>query len=318
MKRLIPAAVGLLLLASCATVDVEKKVKNTGAGSSPEDPVPVVPVDIPPNPMVIEIERPIYVPEQSGPGAAPVRTGSQVVQSSNTEGIIGPSEYSRASMIYDYHFDCVYEIYTQPLRVTDIRLEPGEKAVETPFISDSERWMLGAGVHFENAQAVQHIYIKPTIINLTASLIINTDRRVYHVILRSYRDIHMPMVRWRYPLSGMANNYIVPLDKETASVADSLEIAGIDPRFLSFNYRITYGLFRKPRWLPELVYDDGKKTYITFPEKVLQSELLAVFANRNDVINYRVAGNLIIIDGLMEALTVRMDNRKITIEKKKG
>jgi type IV secretion system protein VirB9 len=323
MKPLLSAVTGLLLLASCTTVDVEKRVKDTGAGPQKEDPVSVVPIDIPPEPVVIEIERPIYIPEpspasgtsRSSNSSQTAQAAQQTVRSSNSDGIVRPSEYSRAAMIYDYDPDCVYEIYTQPLRVTDIRLEPGEKAVETPFISDSERWMLGAGIHFDNGQAVQHIYIKPTVITLTASLVINTDRRVYHLILRSYPDIHMPMIRWRYPLSGLPHNYIVPLD---TGAADRQDIAGIDPRFLSFNYRITYGLFQKPRWLPELVYDDGKKTYITFPEKVLQRELPAVFANRDDVVNYRVAGNLIIIDGILETVTVKMDDRKITIEKKRG
>jgi hypothetical protein len=64
-------------------------------------------------------------------------------------------------MVYDYQPDQVYEVYTQPLRASDICLEPGEKATEAPFISDSERWMLGAGVSQENNRPVQHNYVKP-------------------------------------------------------------------------------------------------------------------------------------------------------------
>ena len=39
-------------------------------------------------------------------------------------------------MVYDYDRDWVYEIYTQPLRATDICLEPGEQLTEAPFNND--------------------------------------------------------------------------------------------------------------------------------------------------------------------------------------
>ncbi|MDR1107113.1 MAG: TrbG/VirB9 family P-type conjugative transfer protein [Treponema sp.] len=317
MRRILWA---LVLLSSCATVDMEKRVR-TGAGTSRERNEPVVitvPVETTPEPRIIEIERPVYTPPV---GAAPPsrETGRTAVQQSNRAGILEPAEYSRAAMIYDYHADWVYEIYTQPLRASDIRLEPGEQALEAPFISDSARWMLGAGVSREAGLPVQHIYVKPTEISIEASLIINTDKRVYHIILKSFRDVHMPMVRWRYPETGMPHNFISsPETRTPGAAADAaMEIAGIDPRFLSFNYRIGYRLGRKPKWLPVLVYDDARKTYITFPEQVLQLELPAVFENRNDIINYRVVENLIIIDKLIEKITVKIEKISIIIEKKK-
>jgi type IV secretion system protein VirB9 len=334
-RRGIAALAFFAALASCATVDVERRVK-TGAKAAPgkrDGPsVLVVPVEMPPAPPpeVIEVERPVYIPEPvpEGKGAAAPARGREAVEKANSAGIVKPSGYSRAAIVYDYHPDWVYETYAQPLRVCDIRLEPGERAAEAPFISDSERWMLGAGVSYEEGTAVQHIYIKPAEPGLEASLIINTDRRAYHIVLKSYKDIFMPMVRWRYPSTGMPKNYIVPPPEggaesgggfpEAAVAPGAEEGGGVDPRFLSFNYRITYTLFRKPRWLPELVYDDGRKTYIAFPKETLQGELPAVFENRSDMVNYRVAGNIVIIDRLIEKVTVKMGEREISIEKKKG
>ena len=316
------------LLASCASVDIEKRVKaDTKAGrKAGGPPALIVPVEMPPPEVqVVEVERPVYVPEPA-PAAktAPQPQGRAAVEASNSAGILKPSEYSRAAMVYDYSRDWVYEVYAQPLRVCDIRLEPGEKAAEPPFVSDSERWMLGAGVSYENGAAVQHIYVKPTEKGLEASLIINTDRRTYHLILKSFTDVFMPMVRWRYPSAGMPENYALPSgDAGAGRAPDAADTgtdagAGVDPRFLSFNYRVVYGLFNKPKWLPELVYDDGKKTYIAFPEGVLQGELPAVFENRSDIVNYRVARNIVIIDKLIEAVTVKMGKTEISIEKKKG
>jgi type IV secretion system protein VirB9 len=304
---------------------MEKRVKaDAKAGRKADDPpVLVVPVEMPPPEVrVVEMEKPVYVPEEKPPAAKTPPQGRAAVEASNSAGIVKPSEYSRAAMVYDYSRDWVYEVYAQPLRVCDIRLEPGEKAAEAPFVSDSERWMLGAGVSYENGAAVQHIYIKPVERGLEASLIINTDRRTYHLILRSFTDVFMPMVRWRYPSAGMPDNYVVPVERNTEGAGGlpgtAEPDAGVDPRFLSFNYRVVYTLFKKPKWLPELVYDDGKKTYITFPEDVLQSELPAVFENRSDIVNYRVAGNIVIIDKLTEAVTVKMGGTEISIEKKKG
>jgi type IV secretion system protein VirB9 len=301
-----------LLLSSCATVDMEERVRETGTrGGVSESPPPphVAPVEIP---RTLVVEKPVYVPyEEKQPPAADEPAGRDAVKASNKDGIMEPREYSRAAMVYDYDPDWVYELYTRPLRASDICLQPGEKALETPFISDSERWLLGAGVSIQDGAQVQHIYVKPTEPALEASLIINTDRRVYHLILRSFRDVHMPMVRWRYPASGMPNNYAAP-------VSPPAEAAGIDPRFLSFNYRMIYTLFGRPSWLPELVYDDGAKTYISFPQNVLQRGLPAVFEKRGNLINYRVAGNLIIIDKLIEDLTVELEGEEISIEKKRG
>jgi type IV secretion system protein VirB9 len=301
-------------LMSCAAFDVEDAVKDLGIGmQNAQDSVqPSAPPSSNNGTGERVVEKPVYVPAQETPPARP-GAGQNAVRASNDAGVILPQDYSHAAMVYDYNPDFVYEIYTRPLRVSDICLQPGELAVDVPFVSDSERWIIGAGISYENGSPVQHFYIKPASAGLSASLVINTDRRVYHVILRSFSEVHMPIVRWRYS-QGLPNNYIVPM---ADNAGDGGGFAGIDPRFLSFNYRVTYSLFSKPYWLPELVFDDGSKTYVRFPDMVLQRELPTVFENRNDVLNYRVAGNLIVIDKLIESITVRIGRTEAGINKKR-
>jgi len=294
---------------ACSTFDVDQSIRDA-AGGRPQT-IDDLPVSIQIDPEIIIRERPVFVPEKEVP--RPQQSGVPAVQESNSTGIAKPSDYSHAAMVYDYDSDWVYEVYAQPLRACDIILEPGENVLEAPFVSDSVRWQLGAGVSYQNGMPVQHIYVKPSEIGIEASLIINTDRRVYHIILRSYKTVHMPITRWRYYSTAMPNNTIQPLSKGT----DSQPPPGPDPRYLSFNYRITYGWFGgKPRWLPKLVFDDGSKTYITFPESVLNRELPAIFENRKDVVNYRVLDNLIIIDQLVENITVKIQRTEISIKKK--
>jgi type IV secretion system protein VirB9 len=308
-----------LFAVSCASFDVDKNISDSGSGS--HDKTVSNPVLVFPEPEVVFVDRPVFVPPEEQPPKTQA-PGRNSVQEANDKGIIKPHDYSHAAMIYLYNPDEVYEVFAQPLRACDLVMEPNERVTEIPYVSDSERWILGAGVSYENGVPVQHVYVKPALSGISASLIINTDRRVYRIILRSYSDIHMPIVRWRY-FNGMPNNYIpsqnaqlAPKDRDSTQMDNSP--SGIDPRFLSFNYRVQYGLFSKPVWLPTLVFDDGAKTFIQFPDLVLQRELPAVFENRKDILNYRVTGNLIIIDKLIENITVKIGRSEITIVKKRG
>jgi type IV secretion system protein VirB9 len=298
------------LFASCATIDMDKIVMNNSKDSNGAAAETASSVVV--EPEIIIVEMPVFIPPAETPPRAPA-AGQPSVRASNGEGILQPKDYSHAAVVYEYNPDIVYEVYCQPLRVTDVCLEPNETVLEPPFVSDSERWVLGGGASLEYGQNVQHIYIKPVSSGLSASLIINTNKRVYRLILRSYSDVHMPLVRWRYNSSLPQNFSLSPMIDR-----NRVDSAGLDPQFLSFNYRITHSIIKKPYWLPDLVFDDGAKTYIRFPSQVLQREFPTVFENRRYVLNYRVMGNLIIIDKLIEELTLKIEKSEITVRKKRG
>jgi len=198
--RFSPFLVLFSFLFSCAsTIEVERMVQNSTGTGRQNDPslIPrAVPIEVaPPDPIIIE--RPIFIPQGGAVAALPQPAqGRSAVQAAIHSGIVQPQDYSNAAMIYSYDKDFVYELYARPFRMSNIVLEAGEQVIDIPFISDSERWMVGAGVSYENGVAVQHIYVKPTVANLTASLIINTDRRVYHLILRSFNDVQVIIFRY--------------------------------------------------------------------------------------------------------------------------
>jgi len=319
MKKTLIILINLILF-SCASVDFDKAASDQpsaspSSGKSGNSKKNQEPGASPPAPEVVVVERPVFVPEKDAKGA-PAQSGYDAVKNSNNAGIIKPSDYSHAAVVYDYNPDWVYEVYAMPLRVCDIRLEPGERALDVPFVSDSERWIIGAAVSLENGSSVQHVYVKPADSGQEASLIINTDRRVYHIILRSFKGAYMPLVRWRYH-PGLPQNYSSPLKSDDGAERENPAFV-IDPRYLSFDYRMTFQASSKPVWLPKYVFDDGSKTYVTFPDLVLQRELPSVFENRKDVINYRVTGNVIIIDKLIENITIKIGRQEITVLKKRG
>lgn len=326
MKKL-PESITLVIIAlitlfvvSCKTVDLEPRnevikgsVPEVKPVSEEEVAIEELQASIAVQNQIVYVERPVYVPTPETPARRP--TGIESVTKSTEEGTVKPTDYSHAARIYDYDAGQVYEVYCQVLRTTDIHLEPGEVVIDNPFVSDTDRWIIGAGINQQNGAIIQHLYVQPKQAGLDATLIINTNNRVYHIILKSYNSVYMPMVKWRYLNSGFPQRFAQDITKDI-SVATGMDT--IDPRFLSFDYKITFNIFKRPRWLPTRVYDDGKKTYITFDEQTLQMEMPGIFENRSDVVNYRVQGNLVIIDKLIESITVKYKDERITIEKKKG
>lgn len=270
-------------------------------------------VDIPKT--VVYVEKPVYYPVgASAESDKPALKGTDAAKQSTKEAQMTPEKWTGGTMYYDFDSDFTYEIYCQPYRVTDLILEPGEQVIEMPFLSEEKVWEIGAGVSRNGNIDTQHFFLKPAYSGLITSFIIITDKRVYHLLLKSFKDVYMTQVKWRYPntmpfniKTDAMNERINKMSKETTEV---------DPAFLSFDYKMSYSVFKKPYWLPTRVYDDGKKTYIVMDETVLHMTSPVLFNKRNERINYSVNKNLIVINELIEKVTLRVGKEKVTIKKK--
>ena len=283
-------------------------------------------------PVVVEkkiyIEKPIYFPESAG---SEQTNPADAVASATSQGVTKPRAYNGAVMLYDYDQMFVYQVYAMPLRVTDIYLEPGEKVIEQPFCGDTTRWNIGGGISKTAGVDTQHLYLKPSEEGLETTLIINTDRRIYHLIIKSFKDTFMLAVMWRYPGfpgAGMPQDFLSSdgQQKKGASRAnrqgrdesEGQEVAFVvDPSLVSSDYTVSYPKGNPPQWLPTLVIDDGEKTYIVLPDTVIHHELPAVFGENGELVNFRVKDNLVVIDRLMKRIQLKL--RDVTVEiRKKG
>ena len=92
---------------------------------------------------------------------------------------------------YAYEPGTLYQVYAQPMRITDIALEPGEKILGEPASGDVVRWLLALGKSMERGVEQWHVYLKPTRPELETNLAINTDRRSYLLELHSYADTYI-------------------------------------------------------------------------------------------------------------------------------
>ena len=308
MKNIAISTILILIVCSCATM-AQKDLSKTS------DPVPAseveepVPVKTEYREKTVYVEKPVYMPFK------PVleekkKNGEEAVKQSVEDAIQVPDYFQGGMVVYDYDSTFAFNVYTQPLRLTDVQLEPGEIISGQPVTGDTTRWILGAGVSYVNGSETQHVYIKPVKEGLETTLIINTNRRRYYLVLFSFPDVYMMGVCWNYPHDALPLQYIRQGEK--------LSGAGTDLSSLCFDYTVTFPESNPPVWVPERVFDDGAKTCVVFPEKVLNDEQPAVFLGNGDMVNFRIKGRTIVIDRLIQKIILKLNNISVTISRKEN
>jgi len=191
------------------------------------------------------------------------------------------------------------------LQVCDIALQAGEQ-VNSINLGDTARWTVEPAITGSGASAVQHLIIKPMDVGLETSLVVTTDRRAYHIRLRSHRKDYMPQVAFTYPEEALAKWDLIQKQETQQRQERTLPKTGEYLGDLSFEY----DLLGKAKWKPVRVYNDGVKTIIEMPKVMEQSEapsLMLITRKGNwfrkeetAVVNYRLQGNRYIVDAVFD------------------
>jgi P-type conjugative transfer protein TrbG len=211
-------------------------------------------------------------------------------------------DYRGAIQSYAYVEGAIYRLVAAPGHVTEIALEPGE-ALLAVAAGDTARWTVGDTVSGSGDAQRIHIMIKPLAAALDTNLIITTDRRVYHLALRSTAGTAMAAIRWTYP-----DDALLAIRRVAASVREPAvgRSGGVDVAALNFGYRIRGD--RAP-WRPLRAFDDGRQTFIEFSPNLAQGEAPPLFvtgaAGEPELVNYRVSGRYYIVDRLFERAELR-------------
>jgi P-type conjugative transfer protein TrbG len=199
----------------------------------------------PPRPMkVVEIPRLLPLPGQLKPlpgarGATPELANPRArVDQANGEARVQPTRvgYLNAIQVYPFSDGALYQVYAAPGEITDIALEQGEQLVGSGPVAagDTMRWIVGDTESGSGSEKRTHILIKPTRPDLISNLVINTDRRTYHLELRSDEKTYMASVSWAYP-----QDQLIALRHENAMAEAAAPVAtGVDINALNFRYRI--------------------------------------------------------------------------------
>ena len=279
-----------------------------------DPPQPAVLETEPPKPVqVVEVPKLLPLPGQlkplPGPRAAPEpRDPRQRVDLANAAARVQPTRrgYLNAVQVYPFADGALYQVYASPGQVTDIALQEGEQLVGSGPVAagDTVRWIIGDTESGTAAAKKVHIMVKPTRPELITNLVINTDRRTYHLELRSTEKTYMASVSWIY-----AQDQLIALRRQNAwaDAAAPVETA-LDIDNLRFRYAIDGD---NPPWRPLRAFDDGKKVYIEFPRGIAQGEMPPLFivgpeGKTSQLVNYRVRASHMIVDRLFAAAELRL------------
>ena len=301
-------------LAGCATSSA--KAPSIAYDDPPRE-IAATPAAQPPRVVeVVTIPEPLPLPGQLKPvtqSASPREATDprRRVGAANAAARVQPTRdgYVNAIQQYPWTEGALYQVYTAPGQVTDIALQEGEQLVGPGPVAagDTVRWIIGDTVSGSGATARVHILAKPTRPDIFTNLVINTDRRTYHIELRATASTYMASVSWTYPQDAL-----IALRGANAAAAASAPVAtGIDIAALNFRYRIEGD--RVP-WKPVRAFDDSAQVFIEFPAGISQGEMPPLFvtgaAGDAELVNYRVQGRYMVVDRLFASAELRLSDKR--------
>ena len=265
---------------------------------------------------IISVPQPLPLPGQLKPIGSglplpePTDPGRRV-NAANAAARVQPSRdgYLTAIQQYPSADGALYQLYAAPGQVTDIALQEGEQLVGPGPVAagDTVRWIIGDTVSGSGPTARVHILVKPTRPDLTTNLVINTDRRTYHLELRATPSTYMASVSWTYP-----QDQLIALRNANAAATSAAPVAtGVDVSALNFRYRIEGD---RVAWKPVRAFDDGRQVFIEFPAGISHGEMPPLFvigaAGDAELVNYRVRGRYMVVDRLFAAAELRLGARR--------
>lgn len=311
-------------LAGCATTTPPPDIAY-------DDAAPAVIAADPPKPVqVVELPKPLPLPGQLKPVGKDSKPTPELpdpaarVNEANAAARMQPvrNGFINSMQVYPFIDGALYQVYASPGQITDISLQPGEQLVGSGPVAagDTVRWIIGDTESGTGAAKVVHILVKPTRPELMTNLVINTDRRTYHMELRSTEKTYMASVSWQYP-----QDQLIALRRQNSQAEAQQPIAnGVDLSRVNFRYEVSGD--RAP-WRPLRAFDDGRQVFIEFPRGIGQGEMPPLFVvgpegDTSELVNYRVRGNYMIVDRLFAAAELRFgagkDQKRVRISRTDG
>jgi type IV secretion system protein TrbG len=241
------------------------------------------------------------------------KDAAATISASNEAATRGPNDASLVGALHEFAYErgALYAVQASPQRITDIALEPGETLLSVSA-GDTTRWIVGDAQSGIAGNIQSHILVKPNAANLATNLVIMTDRRVYHVDLRSTSGAAMAAVAWRYPVEMTLASTLPPPPPPSATAP---QLPTFTPETLNLRYRIDGD---KPDWRPLSAFDDGKQVYIEMPDNLIEAPPLHVIGDEGlEAVNYRIRGKYYIVDRLFKKAELRLGSgwtqKKVTI-----
>jgi P-type conjugative transfer protein TrbG len=218
-----------------------------------------------------------------------------------------------SARIYPYVQRMLYVVYCRLDRMVDIELQAGEKFLYVGG-ADTTRWIVDPVLLANNQW---HVNIKPLIDDpkLSTNFLIGTDRHVYHLEAVVAPQSFTPIVCWTYPQEERLA--ALQVQQQAQKQEEDNILLGVSLAEVNFNYQISGKLSAsRPAysWTPQLVFDDGKKTYIKMPPEMDSHEAPVLFIKDDGqlaIVNYRMKNGYFIVDRLMDEAELRSGKKDL-------
>lgn len=213
--------------------------------------------------------------------------------------------FVNAVQVYPFSDGAIYQLYAAPGAITDIALQPGENLIAVAS-GDTVRWVIGDTTSGSGADKRTHVLVKPFASGLATNLVITTDRRSYHLQLHATSRTAMAALSWIYPA-----DQLIALRRAAEQAEAAAPIAqGVAIDQLHFNYVVSGD---HPAWRPLRAYDDGRQTFVEFPETIAVGEAPPLFvigpSGDAELVNYRVRGRYYIVDRIFDSAELRLGTK---------
>ncbi|QSF54856.1 P-type conjugative transfer protein TrbG [Brevundimonas fontaquae] len=277
----------------------------------PQVTVPVVEPASDPTPLATDTVGVAYEAQPEPAATATALTGRRAIVAANLDAR-APSRsdaFVGGVQVFAWSPGRVFEVWTAPLRVTTLTLGAGETLV-SKAAGDTVRWQIGETSSGDGAGQRTHVLLKPLQRGLETNLVLTTNRRVYFIDLRS-GDASGFNAAIAWDAGAMDPPAMEP-------IAEAAEMRVSDPVAMpegpiDARYRIE-PQGRRARWTPASVFNDGQRTFIAFDPDLQIDEAPALFVIAADgetqMVNYRQAGGLFIVDRVFDRAELRLGDRR--------
>jgi type IV secretion system protein TrbG len=216
-----------------------------------------------------------------------------------------------AEKVYKYTPGVAVEALVPMGTPLDIVLQPGEEVRQivdgdrAPLQEGQQhrRWEVKEGKDGSGTELRPHIFVTASEPGLTNGLVVTTTRRIYYITCKSVPKSPTRVLRWHY--DSLAADQLAP---ENEPETPPLLPLPDQPMQYHVGYEMNVSQ-PAPSWVPRFIIDDGKKTYLIYPEVTLFESvpLLRILGpNGPQLVNSLQYLNVVIVDQLVARAELRM------------
>lgn len=172
-----------------------------------------------------------------------------------------------------------------------------DEKFETISLGDTDSWQVAP------SEKGNILFVKPIAKNVATNMNVVTSKRIYFLELNDHAPSDGKQVfgiRFVYPEKDLN----AALRKEAEYRAANPNMSNVDKA----NVNIDYSFSGDPALKPLVIFDDGKKTFFKFGNRV--PAIFAVQADFSETLrNFRKEGEYIVVDGVATQYTLREGNQ---------